>query len=104
MTRFAMTALVERDERSGISQSAVGVGPSGGSAKGCWSTTWPLGGLDVETCPSLRTSVQPASTAFCEMPLPEGLNIRMRFFFRIIDKVLLNFEERISIIHNHRQR
>ena len=88
MTRFAMTALVERDERSGISQSAVGVGPSGGSAKGCWSTTWPLGGLDVETCPSLRTSVQPASTAFCETLLPEGLNIRRQLFIRFIDRVL----------------
>ena len=80
MTRFAMTALVERDERSGISQSAVGTCPSGGSAKGCRSTTWLLGGFDVETCPPLGTSVQPASTAFCETLLPEGLNIRMQFF------------------------
>jgi hypothetical protein len=115
-------ALVVQDERSGISQSAVGVCPSGGSANGCRSTTWLLGDLDVETCPSLRTSVQPASTAFCETTpgyflgeaafwpastafcettpgyflgeaafwpastafcetlLPNGLNIRMRFF------------------------
>ena len=29
---------------------------------------------------SLRTSVQLASTAFCETLLPEGLNIRMQFF------------------------
>ena len=99
-----MEALVVRYERSVISQSAVGACPSGGSANGGRSTTCLLEGLDVETCPSLRTSVQPASTAFCEIPLPEGLNIRMRSFFRIIDKVLLNFEERISIIHNHRQR
>ena len=88
MTGLAMTALVVRDEHCGISQSAVGACPSGGSANGGRSTTWLLEGLDVETCPSLRTSVQPASTAFCETLLPEGLNIRMRFFFRIIDKVL----------------
>ena len=66
MTGFGMKALVVRDERSGISQSAVGAGPSGGFAKGCCSTTWLLGGLDVETRPSLRTFVQHASTAFCE--------------------------------------
>ena len=59
-----MMALVVRYERSGISQGAVGACLSGGFAKGCRSTTWLLGGLDVETCPSLRTSVQPASTAF----------------------------------------
>jgi hypothetical protein len=51
-------------------------------------TTWLLGGPDVKTCPSLRTSVQPASTAFCETRFPEGLNIRMRFFIHIIYKVL----------------
>ncbi|MDY6384648.1 MAG: hypothetical protein SPL26_03845, partial [Bacteroidales bacterium] len=61
-----MTVFVVLDQRSGFSQSAVGAGPSGGSAKGCCSTTWLLEGLDVETCPSLRTSAQPASTAFCE--------------------------------------
>ena len=88
MTGLAMTALVVRDERCGISQSAVGACPSGGSANGCRSTTWLLEGLDVETCPSLRTSVRPASTAFCETLLQNGLNIRIRFFYRIIDKVL----------------
>ena len=76
-----MTALAVQYERGEISQSAVGVCPPGGSAKGCRSTTWLLGGIDVETCPSLRTSVQPASTAFCETLIPEGLNIRIRFFF-----------------------
>ncbi len=40
------------------------------------------------TCPSLRTSVQPGSTGFCETLLPNGLNIRMQLFIRIIDKVL----------------
>ena len=75
MTGFGMKALVVRDERSGISQSAVGAGPSGGFAKGCWSTTCLLGCLDVETCPSLRTSVQPASTAFCESLFPNGLYV-----------------------------
>ncbi len=30
----------------------------------------------------------PASTAFCETLLPNGLNIRMQFFIRIFDKVL----------------
>ena len=88
MTGLAMTALVVRDERCGISHSAVGVCPSGGSANGWRATTWLLGGLDVETCPSLRTSVQPASTAFCETLIPEGLNILIRFFFRIVGKVL----------------
>ena len=88
MTGFGMKALVVRDERSGISQSAVGTCPSEGSAKGCRSTTWLLGGLDVGTCPSLRTSVQPGSTGFCETLLPNGLNIRMQLFIRIIDKVL----------------
>ena len=83
-----MTGRVVQDENGGISQSAVGAGPSGGFAKGCWPTTWLLGDLDVETCPSLRTSVPPASTAFCETLLPEGLNIRMRFFIHIFDKVL----------------
>ena len=83
-----MTAFVIQDESGGISQSAVGVCPSGGSEKWGWPTTWLLGGLDVETCLSLRTSVQPASTAFCETLLPEGLNIRMRFFIHIFDKVL----------------
>jgi hypothetical protein len=68
MTGFAMTALVVWDERSGISQGAVGVCPSRGSANGCRSTTRLLGGLDVETCSSLRTSVQPASIASCETP------------------------------------
>ena len=72
-------ASVVRDERCGISQRAVGACPSWGSAKGCRSTTWLLEGLDVETCPSLRTSVQPASTAFCESLFPNGLNIRMQF-------------------------
>ncbi len=81
-------ASVVRDERCGISQRAVGACPSWGSAKGCRSTTWLLEGLDVETCPSLRTSVRPASTAFCETLLQNGLNIRIRFFYRIIDKVL----------------
>ena len=80
--------MVVQDESGVISQSAVGIYPSGGSAKGCRSTTWLLGGIDVETCPSLRTSVQPASTAFCETVLPNGLNIRMQLFSRIIDKVL----------------
>ena len=75
-----MEALVVRYERSVISQSAVGACPSGGSANGGRSTTCLLEGLDVETCPSLGTSVQPASTAFCETLLPNGLNIRMRFF------------------------
>jgi hypothetical protein len=83
-----MTVFAVLDQRSGFSQSAVGVCPSGGSAKGCCSTTWLLEGLDVETCPPLRTSVQPASTAFCETLLPNGLNIRMRFFIHIVDKVL----------------
>ena len=82
-----MEALVVRYERSVISQSAVGACPSGGSANGGRSTTCLLEGLDVETCPSLRTSVQPASIAFCETLLPEGLNIRMRFFIHTIDKV-----------------
>ncbi len=68
------------DESAGISQSAVRACPSGGSANGCRSTTWLLGALDVETRPSLRTPVQPASTAFCETHIPEGLNIRMQFF------------------------
>ena len=75
--RQGMTWCVVRDEvesRSGlwseISQSAVGVCPSGGSANGGRSTTCLLGCLDVETCPSLRTSVQPASTAFCEKLSP----------------------------------
>ena len=80
--------VVVQDESGVISQSAVGIYPSGGSAKGCRSTTWLLGGLDVGTCPSLRTSVQPASTAFCESLFPNGLNIRMQLFIRIIDKVL----------------
>ena len=80
MTGLAMTALVVQDERSGISRSAVGASPSGGSARGCRSTTWLFGGLDVETCPSLRASVQPASTAFCVTLIPNGLNIRMQFF------------------------
>ena len=71
MTGLAMTTLVVRDERCGISQSAVGAGLSEGSAKGCRSTTWLLESLDVETCPCLRTSVRPASTAFCETLLPE---------------------------------
>ena len=71
MTGLAMTALVVRDEHCGISQSAVGACPSGGSANGGRSTTWLLEGLDVETCPSLRTSVQPGSTGFCETLLPE---------------------------------
>ena len=88
MTGFAMTALIVQDESGGISQGAVGTCPSGGSANGCRSTTWLLGGLGEETCPSLRISVQPASTAFCETLLKEGLNIRMRFFIRIVDKIL----------------
>jgi hypothetical protein len=84
-----MTALVIQDESGGISQSAVGAGPSGGFAKECCSTTWLLDGLDVETCPSLRTYVQPASTAFCKTLLPKGLNIRMQFFIHVsFDKVL----------------
>ena len=72
--------MIVQDESGRISQSAVGVCPPGGSAKGLWSTTWLLGGLDVETRPSLRTSVLPASTAFCETLLPEDLDILIRFF------------------------
>ena len=74
-----MKSACLRDERRGISRSAVGASPSGGSAKGCRSTTWLLRGLDVETCPSLRTSVRPASTAFCETLLPE-VSIYNSFF------------------------
>ncbi|MDD7089470.1 MAG: hypothetical protein PUI54_07955, partial [Bacteroidales bacterium] len=59
-----------------------------------WSTTWLLGGLDVETCPSLRTSVQPASTAFCETLLPEDLDILIRFF---IDAASTRFCETVKI-------
>ena len=80
MMGFAMTALVVSDERSGISQSAAGTCPSGDIAIGCRSTMWLLGGPDVETCPSISTSVRPASTAFCETLLSNGLNIRMQFF------------------------
>ena len=86
--RLECRGLFVQDESGGISQSAVGAGPSGGFAKGCCSTTWLLGGLEVETCPSLGTSEQPGSTGFCETLLPEGLNIRMRFFICIFYKVL----------------
>jgi hypothetical protein len=60
----------------------------GGDVLGWGSITWFLGGLDVETCRFLCAPGAHASTEFCEILLPEGLNIRMQFFIRIFDKVL----------------